>query len=1092
MPFTVLDVENREEIPVTPRNLAQIQAGLVEGRYGFRPGQLVNVVGEDGTIAELDPSKPELAQFLADTVAGRTAFRLATGPEVDDIAAEEEFGDRPIAAVVAGAARGLSLGISDLVAAESPAARRTLQGLRERNPGASLAGEVAGAVAPAFATGGTSLAARGAAAAPASLVARGSLALEQGVTRALGRTAAEGFGARVAQRATAEAAAGAFEGAAFGVGEVISENALSDRDLTAEALLAGAADGALLGTLGGAAIGGGLGAAGSLFGRTRALTSGPRGAATREGRRALQDLHLRATGQPLADDAADAMVRASEAPGRRGFLTDPVELAERRRRLLERAESIPPNVTDPIRVREREIALREAREISDRLEGRAPAAGGAEPPSGGLPPAPAGAGAPGAPGGGGPFRTADVPAVEQLSPVAERLGRLARTLRLGEDQARTVERLAGSREFARMATRADEVVGEAGETLRDSFNRLQDLTEDVDDFARARVKRDLFVKNIDVPLPMEGRVAAAELVDETRQLADLMESSPGVFGGGSRAAARQIREILDDFGGRVALPGDADALASQLTTAFGAEQMLVLDQVKRRLARLRRSRNSHISAEFEDLHERMRLHLEDESFYGGGARAQRDINDAITRWIANDRQFRLRFMSDTGRRKVSDPWRNREDFDLGRAQKWFGQVGTAQSKITDDIVEQQTTALEDMLGRIRQYYDLPEDVEARLRSELPDLTRRIRRETRRLRETVGARNQWDELRRSAQESLLERLLGTEKEKTATALTLGTLGGALGGAGGAIGGAAVGGLIGGPVGALLGTATGVAAGIRRALPEIAASVGMRSVSPAVLRSEAAVVQAQVRITAAAARMVRGGVSREASKRLGLTARLLTTKSAVEVYRDRVRQILEATEDPTALQDRAATAATGFEGEAPQVAGALAAQTMRALSYLRDAIPAASLPDPSYVVPPSEPRLPPPLEMASFLRRVASVESPLGVAEELAAGGGSPEAMDALDAVYPTLATMMRESVSNELRAAAEDGVSVPFARRRHIAVRLGVRADPSVGSLAMSTPLGLGTQEPGQPGAPPPRPIPTDAAERDEPASAGYDPNEATA
>lgn len=160
------------------------------------------------------------------------------------LAENESAGDQAIAAAE-GAARGVSLGTSDAALGEllgddySDRARWR----QEANPFASGASEVIGAVGGAIASGGTGAVARGgirglAALSPAALAARGAMGA--------GRLAGRGPLRRLA-------AEGLVEGTLGGAGHVVSEAALTNTELTAEKLLAGAGQGALWG--GGAGLG---------------------------------------------------------------------------------------------------------------------------------------------------------------------------------------------------------------------------------------------------------------------------------------------------------------------------------------------------------------------------------------------------------------------------------------------------------------------------------------------------------------------------------------------------------------------------------------------------------------------------------------------------------------------------------------------------------------------------------------------------------------------------------------------------------------------------------------------------------------------
>lgn len=170
------------------------------------------------------------------------------------------------AASVLGAGRGLTLGLSDYVATKTGAiSPEYLQKQEEYNPGIGMAGEVVGAFAPALFSGGTSTAVNVLAHTPAALA--GTIGREAAV---LGGEAAAKFLPKalspVVQGAATKAIemglGSAAESALYGGGKAVSEAAIQNKPLTAEAVLSNGGYGALMGL----GLGTGLGGAGSLAG----------------------------------------------------------------------------------------------------------------------------------------------------------------------------------------------------------------------------------------------------------------------------------------------------------------------------------------------------------------------------------------------------------------------------------------------------------------------------------------------------------------------------------------------------------------------------------------------------------------------------------------------------------------------------------------------------------------------------------------------------------------------------------------------------------------------------------------------------------
>lgn len=185
----------------------------------------VNVVSPQGELVSIDQA--DLAQALQE------GFKQASAQDLQHYEDSQTY-DNPLLAGAAGAARGATLGLSDQALVHSKLVEpKTLKGLLEHNPKASMAGEVAGIVAPAL------------------------IGHEAGVIGAvskLGR-AAEREAAEIVGKTGAKALGSSVEGAAYGLGSVVTEQALGDPDLTAQSALAqvgitGLLTGALGGTLG--------------------------------------------------------------------------------------------------------------------------------------------------------------------------------------------------------------------------------------------------------------------------------------------------------------------------------------------------------------------------------------------------------------------------------------------------------------------------------------------------------------------------------------------------------------------------------------------------------------------------------------------------------------------------------------------------------------------------------------------------------------------------------------------------------------------------------------------------------------------------
>lgn len=251
------------------------------GALTFQKGENVPVRLSDGSIGTVPA---EHAQSVVDS-----GGELVTGDEYKAAENEARYGGvgGALAAVGEGAARGLTVGISDPLAIgaarafggeqAAAATREHLAGVKEAHPIVSMGSELAGAAAPLVFSGGASApveaaevanvaregfaaeqaasrvaqaagvvrtAVRGAGVANRGIAAAGEAA--SGLTRAVVGEGGEGIAA-FARKLAASTASGATEGSLYGIGNQISEDSLGDHELNAEKLLAAAGHGALLG-----------------------------------------------------------------------------------------------------------------------------------------------------------------------------------------------------------------------------------------------------------------------------------------------------------------------------------------------------------------------------------------------------------------------------------------------------------------------------------------------------------------------------------------------------------------------------------------------------------------------------------------------------------------------------------------------------------------------------------------------------------------------------------------------------------------------------------------------------------------------------
>ena len=279
----------------------------------------VNVVAPDGTRGTIPASGLEAAK--------NAGYDVLTDAQVTKARRKEAYGDSEFAAGAAGLARGATLGLSDVALTKTGLVNpETLSGLKEENPLVSTASEVGGNLLPFLVPGGAEVkagqvaveagvAAKAAAAAaklaPARLASElghgGAKIAEKAAASILG-DASTGIAESAVRRGLTTGFGSALEGAAYGAGTAISEDALGDKELTAESLLTHVGLGALFGGV----VGGGMGAVSGRGGRKLATTLDE--AAPNDFAVAADEAAVAARGEGNAADTVDA-VAAGTSPG---------------------------------------------------------------------------------------------------------------------------------------------------------------------------------------------------------------------------------------------------------------------------------------------------------------------------------------------------------------------------------------------------------------------------------------------------------------------------------------------------------------------------------------------------------------------------------------------------------------------------------------------------------------------------------------------------------------------------------------------------------------------------------------------------------
>lgn len=251
---------------------SQVGNAIKSGRFGLRKGTKLNVMSPQGDYGTISSEEAEKAFKLG--------YDLDYSYNRQQRSDEVEYSDKGLQAFAAGAASGLSFGISDQALIKSGLySQEELNNIYKYNPVESTVGEVAGFVAPLLFSGGTSAiagaAAKGAtkltgkaiakelakttikaSGLPVKSVIKAGEAAEKATSAILKKIlkdkGSKTFARGVIDKMLPQAIKGAVETSAYSVGRLISEDALGNAQFNGENLLATIEHGAIVGgTIGG-------------------------------------------------------------------------------------------------------------------------------------------------------------------------------------------------------------------------------------------------------------------------------------------------------------------------------------------------------------------------------------------------------------------------------------------------------------------------------------------------------------------------------------------------------------------------------------------------------------------------------------------------------------------------------------------------------------------------------------------------------------------------------------------------------------------------------------------------------------------------
>lgn len=219
-----------------------------------------------------------------------------------------------------------------------------------------------------------------------------------------------------------------------------------------------------------------------------------------------------------------------------------------------------------------------------------------------------------------------------------------------------------------------------------------------------------------------------------------------------------------------------------------------------------------------------------------------------------------------------------------------------------------------------------------------------------------------------------------------------------------------------------------------------------------------------IDTAAGTIVRGSPRAETIGRAEVEAGIArefgsSAEQSLARFNRRVSDIQSLSADPSALHKAIVQQNQGLDEHAPKTSQALAVTSTRAINFLASKVPQHPVRGP--LAPKWEPSQ---AEVAKFARYYEAVQNPLVVLKQAAAGTLTPEAIEAVQAVYPDLFARMQAGIVSRLAS----GNRPPARSRLMLSLLLGQDMDGSLGMLMANQAIHQGPSAKQQgPGAAPP-------------------------
>lgn len=198
--------------------------------------------------------------------------------------------------------------------------------------------------------------------------------------------------------------------------------------------------------------------------------------------------------------------------------------------------------------------------------------------------------------------------------------------------------------------------------------------------------------------------------------------------------------------------------------------------------------------------------------------------------------------------------------------------------------------------------------------------------------------------------------------------------------------------------------------------------------------------QTKITTGISAVLRGGVTAgRGEAEAGIASAFgRSPEDARAAFQKRAAQVRQLNSDPALMQGKLQAQTEDWHEHAPNTAQALQVTTARAVSFL-----ASKLPVQGGAGPLAGKGAPSRNEVSKFGRYYKAVQHPLSVLKQAAAGTLTPEAIEALQTVYPQLYEQMKATAVAKMAGRS----NIPYRQKLMLSMLVGQDLDGSMASAA---------------------------------------------